>query len=83
MLDKNDLNRTDYERQVFEKLPKPHWLDAATGPKVLDPDPAFIAPSLFSHTTNTLQENQHIHKLLHSRNLADRIMDHYWVRCFL
>ena len=80
MLEKNDLNRTDYERRVFEKLPKPHWLDAATGPKALDPDPNFIAPSLFSHT---LQANQHVHKLLHSRNLADKIMEHYWVRCFL
>lgn len=77
MLDKNDLDRIDHVRQVFDKLPKPHWLVAATGPKVLDPDPEFIAPSLFSHT---LQPNQHIHKLLHSQNLADRIMEHYWVR---
>ena len=80
MLDMNDLHRTDYDRQVFDRLPKPHWLDAAAGPKVLDPDPDFIAPSLFSHT---LQANHHIYKLLHSRDLADRIMEHYWVRCFL
>lgn len=79
MLDMNDRCRSDHDRRVFDKIPKPHWLDAATGPKVLDPDPDFIAPSLFSHT---LQSDQHIYKLLHSQYLADRIMKHYWVRCF-
>lgn len=75
MLDKNDLCRTDYDRQVFNSLPKPHWLDAAAGSQVLDPDPAFIAPSLFSHT---LQANQYIHNILRSQDLADKIMRHYF-----
>lgn len=75
MLDKNDLHRTDNDRKVFNSLPRPRWLDAAAGPKVLDPDPDFIAPSLFSHT---LQVNQDIHKFLCSLNLADRIMENYW-----
>lgn len=74
MLDKNDLHRTDNDRKVFNSLPRPRWLDAAAGPKVLDPDPDFIAPSLFSHT---LQVNQDIHKFLCSLNLADRIMENY------
>ena len=76
MLDTNDLQRSDDDRQVFKSLPKPSWLDAATGPKVLDPDPDFIAPSLFSHTLNV---NQPIHRIFQSQNLADRIMGHYWV----
>lgn len=77
MLDINDLFRTDYDREVFNRLPKPSWFDAAAGPKVLDPDPAFIAPSLFSYT---LQVNQHAHKILRSQHLADRIMNYYWER---
>ena len=76
MLDTNDFQRSDHDRQVFNSLPKPLWLDAATGPKVLDPDPDYIAPSLFSHTLNV---NQPVHKMFQSQNLADRIMRHYWV----
>lgn len=75
MLDKNDLCRTDYDREVFNSLPKPHWLDAAAGSKVLDPDPAFIAPSLFSHT---LRANQDVRQILGSQELADRIIKHYF-----
>ena len=75
MLDKNDTSRSDYDRQVFNSLPKPHWLNAAAGPKTLDPHPAYIAPSLFSHA---LQVNQHNHKVLSSQELADKVMDHYW-----
>lgn len=75
MLDKNDLYRTKYDRQVFNRLPSPPWLDAVAGPKVLDPHPAYIAPSLFSHA---LHVNQPIHEVLPSKNFADRIMEHYW-----
>ncbi|CAD6573709.1 MAG: hypothetical protein ASARMPREDX12_006213 [Alectoria sarmentosa] len=75
MLDKNDLSRSDYDRQMFDKLPRPRWLNAAAGPKVLDPDPTYIAPSLFSHG---LQVNQSIHEVLPSQDFADRIMEHYW-----
>lgn len=71
MLDINNLYRTDHDRQVFNSLPSPPWLDAAGGPKA---DPDFIAPSLFSHN---LRVNQHIHKILRSQELADRIMEHY------
>ena len=77
MLDVNDVQRSDYERQEFHNLPRPHWLDAAVGPKVLDPGPDYIAPSLFSHTAHV---NQPIPKMLRSKDLADRIMKHYWVR---
>ena len=76
MLDKNDFQRSDHDREVFKSLPQPDWLDAATGPKVLDPDPDYIAPSLFSQTLNV---NQPIHRIFQSQNLADRIMEHYWV----
>lgn len=79
MLDKNDLSRSDYDRQVFDRLPRPRWLDAAAGPKVLDPDPTYIAPSLFSHG---LQVNQSIREVLPSQDFADRIMEHYWVSTF-
>ena len=77
MLDANDLQRSDHDRQVFNSLPRPHWLDAATGPKALDPDPDYIEPSLFSHTLNV---NQPVHKIFQSKDLADRTMGHYWVR---
>ena len=76
MLDINDFQRSDHDRQEFQSLPKPSWLDAATGPKVLDPDPDYITPSLFSHNLNA---NQPIHKIFQSQILADRIMAHYWV----
>lgn len=79
MLDKNDLQRSDHDRQSFDSLPRPHWLDAATGPKLSDTDPDYIAPSLFSHTLNV---NQPIHKIFRSRDLADKIMESYWVRIF-
>lgn len=75
MLDRNDLHRSEYDRQVFDSLPRPRWLDAAAGLKALDPDPDYIAPSLFSHT---LQVTQHIHKVLRSQDLANRIMEQYW-----
>ena len=70
-----DLYVSEYDRKVFDSLPRPHWFDAAAGPKVLDPDPDYIAPSLFSHT---LHVNQHIPKFLRSKELADKIMDNYW-----
>ena len=76
MLDTNDLKRSDHERQEFNRLSRPKWLDAATGPKALDPDPDYIAPSLFSHTLNV---NQPVHKIFESQDLADKIMGHYWV----
>ena len=75
MLEQEDLHVSEYDRQVFDSLPRPHWLDAAAGPKILDPDPDYIAPSLFSHT---MQVNQNIHKFLRSQELADKIMDNYW-----
>ena len=75
MLDQQDLRRSEYDRQLFSSLPKPNWLDAAARPEVLDSDPDYIAPSLFSYT---LQVDQPIHKLLRSRDLADVIMEQYW-----
>ncbi len=75
MLDQENLHRSEYDRQVFKSLPRPQWLDAAAGHKVLEPNPDYIAPSLFSHN---LQVNQYIHKLLRSRDLADKIMETYW-----
>ena len=77
MLDTNDLQRSDYDRQVFDGLPRPCWLDPVADPKVLDPDLDYIAPSLFSHTLNV---NQPIHKTFESQDLADKIMGYYWVR---
>ena len=75
MLDNNDLRRSEHDRKVFNSLPRPRWLDAAAGPKTLDPDLDYIAPSLFSHT---LQVNQNTHSGLRSKKLADRIMEQYW-----
>lgn len=75
MLDINDSSRSDYDRQVFSSLPKPHWLDAAAGSRIFDPHPAYIAPSLFSHT---LQVSQHIHHTICSQDIADKVMSHYW-----
>ena len=75
MLDNNDLRRSKHDREVFNSLPRPRWLDAAAGPKTPDPDLDYIAPSLFSHT---LQVNQNTHRGLRSKKLADRIMEQYW-----
>ena len=75
MLNQYDLSRSDHDRKVFSSLPKPDWLDAAAGSKVLDPHPDYIAPSLFSLT---IQVDQHVHKLLLCRDLADKIMESYW-----
>ena len=75
MLDRNDLQRSKHDRQVFNNLPRPRWLDPAAGPKTLDPDPDYIAPSLFSHT---LQVTQNIYKGLRSKEIADTIMAQYW-----
>ena len=77
MLDKNEHERTDRDRKAFNSLPRPHWYDAATRSKFLDPDPDYIAPSLFSHN---LHINQHSHNALRSQGFADRIMQNYWVR---
>ena len=73
MLDENDLHRSEKDREFFNKLPRPRWLDAAAGPKTLDPD--YIAPSLFSHT---LQVTQNIYRGLRSKEIADSIMEQYW-----
>ena len=74
MLDMNDRYRTDHDRRIFSSLPIPPWLDAAGGSEVLDPDPRFIAPSLFSHN---LRVDPRIHNILRSQDLADRIMEQY------
>ena len=75
MLDEHDLHRSENDRKEFDGLPRPHWLDAAARPKTLDPDPDYIAPSLFSHT---LLVTQNIYRGLRSKENADRIMEQYW-----
>ena len=75
MLNNNDRYRWKNDREVFDNLPRPRWLDAASGPKTHDPDPDYIAPSLFSHT---LQVTQSIYRGLRSKEIADRIMEQYW-----
>ena len=75
MLDINDLHRSKHDRKVFNSLPRPHWLDAAAGPKIPDPHPDYIAPSLFSHTLKVTQKS---YRGLHSKEIADKIMEQYW-----